>query len=84
MILCALMLIIVATSSDYVSASVLVVFPAGSSNGAVRCVDVTIIDDSETEGVETFSVRLSSSSPIVTLANTVTNITIIDTGGYIQ
>ena len=73
--------------SDYVSVSMDVVFPAGTSNGGMQCIDVTIIDDSEMEGDETFTVALSTSSPVVTfgnavtLENAVTTITITDNDG---
>ena len=68
--------------SDYVSVSMDVVFPAGTSNGDMQCIDVTIIDDSEMEGDETFTVALTTSSPVVmTLGNAVTTITITDNDG---
>ena len=67
--------------SDYVSVSMDVVFPAGTSNGGVQCIDVTIMDDSEMEGDETFTVTLTTSSPAVTLGNAVTTITITDNDG---
>ena len=66
--------------SDYVSVSMDVVFPVGTSNGGMQCIDVTIIDDSEMEGDETFTVTLTTSSP-VTLGNAVTTITITDIDG---
>ena len=66
--------------SDYVSVSMDVVFPAGTSNGGMQCIDVTIIDDSEVEEDE-FTVTLTTSSPLVTLGNAVTTITITDNDG---
>jgi hypothetical protein len=36
-----------------------VVFPAGTSNGAMQCVNITITDDSAVEGDETFTVSLT-------------------------
>ena len=67
--------------SDYVSVSMDVVFPAGTSNGGMQCIDVTIIDDIEMEGDETFTVTLTTSSSTVNLVNAVTTITITDNDG---
>ena len=68
--------------SDYVSVSMdVVIFPAGTSNGGMQCIAVTIIDDSAMEGDETFTVTLTTSSPHVTLGNAVTTITITDNDG---
>ena len=67
--------------SDYVSVSMDVVFPAGTSNGDMQCIAVTIIDDREMEGDETFTVTLATSSSAVTLGNAVTTITITDNDG---
>jgi hypothetical protein len=57
-----------------------VVFPTGASNGAMQCVSVTITDDSAVEGDETFTVTLTTSSPVA-LGNAMTAITIMDTDG---
>ena len=62
--------------SDYMPVSMDVVFPVGTSNGGMQCINVTIIDDSTMEGDETFTVTLTTSSPVVTLGNAVTTITI--------
>ena len=64
--------------SDYVSVSMDVVFPAGTSNGGMQCIDVPITNDGEMEGDETFTVTLS---PALTLGNVVTTITITDNDG---
>ena len=56
----------------------LLTFPAGTSTGVMSCVDVSITDDSAVEGDETFTVSLTSSSPIVTLGNDQVTITITD------
>ena len=69
------------SGSDYVSVTMDVVFPAGSSNGAMQCIDVSITDDSAVEGDETFTVALTTSSAIVTLGNALTTITITNTDG---
>ena len=54
------------------------VFTAGSSNGAMQCIDidVDIIDSPEDE---TFTVTLTASNSIVTFSNYVTTINIADT-----
>jgi hypothetical protein len=57
-----------------------VVFPAGASNGAMQCISVTITDDSAVEGDETFTLSLTTSSPVA-LGNSMTAITIMDTDG---
>ena len=57
-----------------------VVFPAGT-NGGMLCIAVTIIDDSEMEGDETFTVTLTTSSPGVTLGNSNVTITITANDG---
>ena len=67
--------------SDYVSASMDVVFPVGTSNGGMQCIGVIIIDDSEMEGDETFAVTLTTLSSAVTLGNAVTTITITANDG---
>ena len=67
--------------SAYVSVSMDVVFPAGTSNGGRQCIDVPIIDDSEMEGDETFTVVLTTLSSAVILGNAVTIITITDNDG---
>ena len=68
--------------TDYKAVSQqLLTFPAGTSTAAVRCADVSIADDSAVEGDETFTVRLTSSSTIVTLGNDQTIINITDNEG---
>ena len=59
--------------------SVDLVFTAGSSNGAIECTNVTIIDDMVVEEDETFIVTLTTSSSIVALGNNVTRVAITDT-----
>ena len=57
------------------------VFTAGSSNGSMQCVNVTIIDDMVVETNEIFTIRLDKSiaSSVVALGNNVTGVTITDT-----
>jgi hypothetical protein len=57
-----------------------VVFPTGTSNGAMQCVSVTITDNSVVEGDETFTVSLTTSSTVA-LGNAMTTITIMDMDG---
>ena len=65
-----------ANGSDYIEVSMDLVFTAGSSNGAVQCIDVVIIDSPSMEENETFTVTLSS---VVALGNNVTTVNITDT-----
>ncbi len=74
-----IVLIAAIAGSDYVSVSMMVVFPSANSSGAMQCVDVSITDDSAMEKDETFTVSLTTSSP--TLGNAETIITITDTDG---
>ena len=57
------------------------VFSAGSSKGAMQCINVTIIDSPIMELVayEAFTVTLTTS--VVALGNNVTTVTITDTNG---
>ena len=55
------------------------VFTAGTSNGTLQCINVTIIDDSLVESNETFTVTMTTSNSVVELGNNLTTITITDT-----
>ena len=55
------------------------VFIAGTSNGTIQCLNVTIFDDSLVESNETFTVTLTTSNSVVELGNNLTTITITDT-----
>ncbi len=69
--------IITATAgSDYVAASVGLTFPAGSTNGDMQCLNISIIDDSVLEDNETFTVTLTTSGAGVSLRNNIITITI--------
>ena len=57
------------------------VFSAGTSNGAMQCIDMAIVDSPTVEDDETFTVTLSTSD--VLLRNDVTVITIMDTDGEV-
>ena len=65
--------------SDYLGVSMDLVFTAGTSNGTMQCLNVTIIDASLVESNETFNVILITSNSVVELGNNLTTITITDT-----
>ena len=52
------------------------VFTAGSSNGAVQCIDVVIINSPMVEEDEIFTVILTTTSSVVLLGNYVTTINV--------
>ena len=65
---------------DYMGVSMEFIFEVGTSNRAVKCMDVAIIysfsgDDEEHE---TFTVTLTTSSMIVALGNDVMTVTVIE------
>ena len=53
--------------SDYLGVSMDLIFTAGTSNGTLQCINVTIIDDSSVESIETFTVTLTTSNSLVEL-----------------
>ena len=57
------------------------VFPDDSTDGAVQCANITIMDDSVYEPDETFTVRLTAVTSRVETGNTETTITITDDEG---
>ena len=63
---------------DFLGVSMDLVFTAGTSNGAMQCIGVAIADSPTVEEDETFTVTLTTSSPVVTLGNDITTVTIID------
>ena len=68
--------------SDYTAVSSLLTFPATTSTGDVmRCINVSITDDSVFEESETFTVTVTTTSPRVTLGNNDTTVTITDNEG---
>jgi hypothetical protein len=60
---------------------VILVFPAGAGNGAVRCIAIPIVDDDLIEGTESFAVKLLLMAFPATLDLGDTSITIIDDEG---
>ena len=67
--------------TDYTSVSSDEVFPSGSTDGAMKCVNITILDDITVEGNHSFTVTLTTSDPDVMLGNNVTIITITENDG---
>ena len=66
--------------SDYVSESMKLTFPAGSSHGTMQCLNVSIVRDSDAlEGDETFTTTLTTTDTVI-LEGDMTTITIIDGG----
>ncbi len=67
--------------SDYVKYSSNEIFTSGSDDDAVRCVDISIVEDNALEGIQTFTLTLSTSDPDVTLGNNITTINVTDNDG---
>ena len=68
--------------SDYTGTTLNLDIPVGSPNSFMKCVDVSITDDTDAvEGDETFTVTLTESADDVTLGNSVTTVTIMDNEG---
>ena len=65
---------------DYVAVSDTPVFPIGSTDGAMQCATITIVDDEVFEIDETFTATLTPSTADVALGNAVVIITITDDG----
>ena len=57
-----------------------VTFPSGSSNGATRCAEITIIDDNILESHEKFIVRFNTSDTNVRVRG-ITVVSIVDNYG---
>ena len=67
---------------DYLSVFSVGTFNSGSKNGATRCVDISIIDDSALELQQAFEVILTTEDSQVILGSVVaTTITIMDNDG---
>ena len=60
------------------------VFPVGSGEGSMQCINVSIIDDALLEGNETFIIELMASDvDVLTPANiTIVTITSVDGNNY--
>lgn len=68
-------------SSDYTAVSSDKIFVTGSTNGATRCVNITIIDDNALEGEQTFSVILTTEDSAIILGIPTAIVTIQDDDG---
>ncbi len=67
--------------SDYISASSYMTYTSGSTDNAVRCITVSILEDAALEGNQTFTVMLSTSDPDVMLGISMTTVIITDNLG---
>ena len=76
------------SSSDYAPLSpspMNLEFLAGSLNGSMQCVNITIMDDDTFERDETFTVRLTVSFPDAAMeGNDLTTVTIVDDEGITE
>ena len=68
-------------NADFLPGELTLSFAEGSIDGAVQCVNISIIDDLALEGNETFAASLTVTSDVVTLGNSHTLITITDDDG---
>ena len=64
--------------SDYNSVSSTEIFTSGSTDGATRCVNITIIDDGALEGNQTFTVVETTRDVDVVIGTNITTIKIVD------
>ena len=69
--------------SDYTATYESLQFPMGSANGLMRCLTVTITDDTLFEEDETFTVALTVTTSGVSVGNAMTTVTITDDEGMI-
>ena len=65
---------------DYTRVSSNIIFPSGSVN-AIRCVDISVINDNALERSQTFTVTLYAPDPDVMYPNNMTTVTITDDDG---
>ena len=70
--------------SDYLGVSMDLVFTAGTSNGTMLCLNITINTTRTVEEDETFTVTLTTSSSVVELGNYVTTVVIMDNDSMIR
>lgn len=63
--------------SDFMALSESLTFLSGETIGALRCVNVSIVDDEAIEDDEMFSITISSTGAVQALGNTTANITIL-------
>ena len=65
-------------SFDYNAVSSNKTFTSGSINGAMKCVNITILDDNTLEGNQTFTVTYMTADSSIRLGANMTVITIMD------
>ena len=65
-------------NADYVDDFWNVTFPSGSTDSAVVCVEIVIIEDGSLEGDQMFDLILTTSDADVLLGNARTAITLVD------
>ena len=70
-----------ASRSDFESLSSTLTFSSGSSVGATKCANISIIDDDVFEGNQYFSLQLATRNPHVMVGTAVTRVTITDYDG---
>ena len=70
--------------SDYLGVSINLVFTAGTSNGTMQCLNITINTTRTVEEDETFTVTLTTSSSVVELGNDMTTVVIMDNDSMIH
>ena len=72
--------IVSSDGSDYLMENVEVTFYAGSMNGSEVCVNLTIIDDTDVECTDVFSVKVNStlSQVMIPSENEMSTVTIAD------
>ena len=69
---------------DFTGLPDVIVFAAGDFEGAMSCKNITIIDDNIREGVENFTVKLSSDFAGVTISRGLSVVEISDNDGGIH
>ena len=69
---------------DFTGLPDVIVFEAGDFEGAMSCKNITIIDDNIREGVENFTVKLSSDFDGVTVSRGLAVVEISDNDGGIH
>ncbi len=67
---------------DYRRLSSNEIFTSGSTNNAVRCVNINILDDDALESNQTFTVMLTTSDPDVNIQTSTTLLTVTDNDGW--
>ncbi len=66
---------------DYISASSNLIFTSGSTDNAIRCINIFVLEDDALEGNQTVIVMLTTPDSDVTLGTGMTSIIITDNDG---